>query len=121
MKCAKNIYVHTDRNSLYRIIFNLFENASKYGQEVNITVKRHEKRVVIDIEDDGPGIDQEFRKKVFKPFYKIDESRNLNKGGSGLGLSIANELAKKIKAKINLKHSRNLDGSLFSIILPIKK
>ncbi len=120
IKCSKRIFVNTDKNSLYRIIFNLYENATKYGQIVHITVTKNKKIIVIEIEDDGPGIENEFRKKVFKPFYKIDESRNLNKGGSGLGLSIANELAKKIRARISLKNSNNLHGSLFSIILPIK-
>ena len=76
-------------------------------------------QLVINIEDDGPGIENQFRKKVFKPFYKIDTSRNLNEGGSGLGLSIANELATKIKAKISVAKSIKLKGSLFSISIPI--
>ena len=46
-----------------------------------------------------------------KPFFKIDRSRNLNEGGSGLGLSIANELVKKLKGKIYLKDSKKLKGS----------
>ena len=76
----------TDKNSLYRIIFNLFENACKYGDKIEISVKKQKRQLVINIEDDGPGIENQFRKKVFEPFYKIDTSRNLNKGGSGLTL-----------------------------------
>ena len=70
-------------------------------------------------------MDQELKmnlkKKIFKPFYKIDNSRNLNESGSGLGLSISKELAKNIKARINLFNSKELKGCLFSITLPIKR
>ena len=109
----------TDKNSLYRIIFNLFENACKYGDKIEISAKKQDNKLKIIIEDDGPGIKNQFRKNVFKPFYKIDNSRNLNEGGSGLGLSIAKELAKKIKARIDISKSDKLKGSLFSITLPI--
>ena len=60
-------------------------------------------------------------KQVFKPFYKIDNSRNLNKSGSGLGLSIAKDLAKNINAKINCSKSKSLNGCLFSITLKCKE
>ncbi len=119
IKCLKSFSVKTDKNSLYRIIFNLFENACKYGDKIEISVKKQKRQLVINIEDDGPGIENQFRKKVFKPFYKIDTSRNLNKGGSGLGLSIAKDLAKKIKAKISVANSIKLKGALFSISIPI--
>ena len=72
---------------------------------------------MIDIEDDGPGIPNKFKRDVFKPFFKIDDSRNLNQGGSGLGLSIANELIKKLKGKIYLKDSKKKKGSIFTISL----
>ncbi len=119
INCSKNLFLMTDKNSLYRIIFNLFENACKYGDKIEISAKKQDNKLKIIIEDDGPGIENQFRKKVFKPFYKIDNSRNLNEGGSGLGLSIAKELAKKIKARIDISKSDKLKGSLFSITLPI--
>ncbi len=71
----------------------------------------------ISIEDNGPGIPDKFKKKVFKPFFRIDNSRNLNKAGSGLGLSIANELVKKLKGKIIVRDSTKLKGSIFTIQL----
>ncbi len=120
IKCQKTLFINTDRNSLYRIIFNLFENATRFGSEVEITVKKNLKNIIIDIEDNGPGIGVEYKKKVFNPFYKIDNSRNLNESGSGLGLSIARELSKSIKAKINLKNSKRLKGCMFSISIPLK-
>jgi len=115
--CASKIFFKTDKNSLYRIIFNLLENASKFGKNISIYVTKKVKTLVIEIEDDGPGIPDKFKEKIFKPFYKIDDSRNLNKGGSGLGLSITNELIKKLKGKITLKDSLKTKGTIFSINL----
>jgi len=115
--CASKIFFKTDKNSLYRIIFNLLENASKFGKNISIYATKKFKTLTIEIEDDGPGIPDKFKEKIFKPFYKIDDSRNLNKGGSGLGLSITNELIKKLKGKITLKDSLKTKGTIFSINL----
>ena len=93
------------------------ENASKYGENILIKAKKKSNSLLIDIEDDGPGIPNKFKRKVFKPFFKIDDSRNLNQGGSGLGLSIANELIKKLKGKIYLKDSKKEKGTIFTISL----
>ena len=120
IKCSKNLFIKTDKNSLFRIIFNLFENAARYGTIIQISAKRNQDSLIIEIEDNGPGIENQYRKKIFNPFYKIDNSRNLNKSGSGLGLSIARELSKKIKAKIKYKTSQKLKGSLFLITMPIE-
>ncbi len=121
IKCHKSLSLITDKNSLYRIVFNLFENASRYGTKVDIIAKKEPKNVKINILDNGPGIKDQFRQKIFKPFFKIDDSRNINQSGSGLGLSISRELGKKINASIKLEKSRKIKGSLFSIILPQKK
>ena len=115
--CNKNIFFKTDKNYLFRIIFNLCENASKYGENILIKAKKKSNSLLIDIEDDGPGIPNKFKRKVFKPFFKVDDSRNLNQGGSGLGLSIANELIKKLKGKIYLKDSKKEKGTIFTISL----
>ena len=120
INCSKNLRINTDKNSLFRIIFNLFENALRYGSKIHINANKKNQNIVINIEDNGPGIDEEFIKQIFKPFYKIDSSRNLNKSGSGLGLSIAKDLAKNINAKIICGTSKNLSGCLFSIELPYK-
>ncbi len=121
IKCPKSLSIETDKNSLYRIIFNLFENASRYGSKIEINAKKELKNIKISISDNGPGIEEQFRNKIFKPFFKIDHSRNINKSGSGLGLSISKELGKKINASIKVEKSNKLQGSLFSIILPQKK
>ena len=121
IRCSKNLRIYTDKNSLFRIIFNLFENALRYGSKINISAHKNIQNVLINIEDNGPGIEEKLMKQIFKPFYKIDNSRNINKSGSGLGLSIAKDLAKKINAKIKCSNAKNLNGCLFSITLKYKE
>ena len=87
----------TDQNCLYRVIFNLCENASNHSEKIFIKVSNKNRLMQISIEDNGQEFRINLKKKVFKPFFRIDNSRNLNKAGSGLGLSIANELVKKLK------------------------
>lgn len=117
--CPKNYLIHTDKSCLYRIIFNLYENAMKFGTLVKIKVRKESDYYMIFIKDNGPGIPYQQRGQIFKPFFKVDDSRNLDKGGSGLGLSIASELSKKIKAKISLRSNKS-DGTVFLIQIPIK-
>ena len=76
--CSSKIYFNTNKNYLYRVIFNLVENASKFGTSINIKVKKKLKLLIIEIEDDGPGIPDYDKNNIFKPFYKIDNSRNMN-------------------------------------------
>ena len=75
-------------------------------------------KIFINIEDDGPGIPERNRKEIFKPFFKLDSSRNLNYIGSGLGLSIAKEIMTKVNGKITVTTS-NLGGALFKVQLPL--
>ncbi|MEL0124265.1 MAG: HAMP domain-containing sensor histidine kinase [Alphaproteobacteria bacterium] len=117
--CPKNYFISTDKSCLYRIIFNLYENAIKFGTLVKIEVIKQTNYYMIFIKDNGPGVPYQQRGKIFKPFFKIDDSRNLDKGGSGLGLSIASELSKKIKAKISLRPNKS-DGAIFLIQIPLK-
>ena len=72
---------------------------TRYGNKILITVSKNTSVLKIDIDDDGPGIPDYEKKKVFKPFYRIDNSRNQNQAGTGLGLSIANELIKTLNGK----------------------
>ena len=119
VKCPKDYFINTDKSCLYRIIFNLYENALKFGSLVKIKVIKESNYYMIFIIDNGPGIPYQQRGQIFKPFFKIDDSRNLDKGGSGLGLSIASELSKKVKAKISLRPNKS-NGAIFLIKIPIK-
>tara|TARA_B100000686_G_scaffold350774_1_gene447674 strand:- start:271 stop:1587 length:1317 start_codon:yes stop_codon:yes gene_type:complete len=78
--------------SIKRCITNILNNAFSYGKEVNIFLKKTMNNIIIIIDDDGPGIPEHEKENVFKPFYRMDESRSQNKSGVGLGLSIASDI-----------------------------
>jgi two-component system osmolarity sensor histidine kinase EnvZ len=78
------------------------------------------KRFNVNFDDDGPGIPDKMKNKIFTPFFKIDSSRNLNHIGSGLGLSISKQIVSKMGGRISVQNSK-LGGSSFSVILPLKK
>lgn len=77
-----------------RCLINLIDNAVRYAENVSVRVGRREALVDIIIDDDGPGIPEESREDVFRPFFRIEESRNLKTGGVGLGLSIARDIVR---------------------------
>jgi signal transduction histidine kinase len=82
--------VDGDRRLLARAIGNLLRNAQKYAaKEVVLAARRDGERLEIAVEDDGPGIPEEERERIFEPFHRLDRSRDRATGGFGLGLSIA--------------------------------
>jgi two-component system osmolarity sensor histidine kinase EnvZ len=105
-----------------RALRNLVDNAFNHGDQVNFSAKISNKNLVITIDDDGPGIPAEERSNVFKPFYRIDNSRNLDKkidsGGSGLGLAIAMDAVTSHGGHIKLSYSA-LGGLRVVISIPI--
>ena len=99
---------------------NLIENAVFYGSQIKISVIEKKTRLLIHIEDDGPGIPPEKVKDAVKPFVRLDNSRNLNKPhGVGLGLSIASDLIKIHGGNLHLKKSQDLGGLKASLTLPL--
>jgi two-component system osmolarity sensor histidine kinase EnvZ len=77
-----------------RSLINLIDNAVRYAEHVSLRLGMRESFVDIIIDDDGPGIPKESREDVFKPFFRIEGSRNLETGGVGLGLSIARDVVR---------------------------
>ena len=75
-------------------------------------------RALITIEDDGPGIPEDQYKNVFKPFFRLDKSRNLNHSGVGLGMSIAEDIARSHGGNIELNESRQ-KGLQVKVSLPL--
>jgi signal transduction histidine kinase len=78
---------------LKRCLSNLVDNALRYGRHARISVRDANGLLEIVVSDDGPGIPAEHLERVFEPFYRVEESRNRTTGGSGLGLSIAQNIA----------------------------
>ncbi len=107
----------------FRIIFdNLLSNAVKYchkGGEIKISLTQQAESVQLDIEDDGPGIDIEERKKVFDLFYRGHRARKIGIKGSGLGLAIVNECIVVHHGSIEIKDPRaGKSGAFFRVTIP---
>ncbi|MFQ5958752.1 MAG: ATP-binding protein [Alphaproteobacteria bacterium] len=82
------------RNALKRCFTNLVDNALRHGEHVIVAAARNGDTVEIAIDDDGPGIPEDERGEVFRAFYRLDASRNLETGGVGLGLTIARDVVR---------------------------
>jgi signal transduction histidine kinase len=89
---------------LKRCLQNLLDNALAYGRRADITVSDEGGVVKIAIRDDGPGIPEEEMERVFEPFYRVEASRNRHSGGSGLGLSIARNIAQAHGGSVRLRN-----------------
>lgn len=83
--------VHCRYNSLRRGLTNIIENAQRYADHMWMKINVSKQHLYIAIEDNGPGIPADARLDVFKPFYRLEPSRNQQTGGTGLGLTIARE------------------------------
>lgn len=101
-----------------RCIDNLIANASKYGDHIWVRAGQRQNYIEIIIDDDGPGIPESERRNVFRPFYRIDESRNRETGGTGLGLAIARDIARAHGGDITLDTSPQ-DGLRARVRLPV--
>jgi len=106
------------KNALKRCFNNIIENGLNYAKNVYVSVAKSTNRVNILIDDDGPGIPINQYKNVFKPFYRLDESRNLNTSGVGLGMSIAEDIVKSHGGSIELNESK-YNGLQVKISLPL--
>ena len=104
--------------ALKRCLNNLILNAGKYSDRLIVNVRLNGRNLEINIDDDGPGIPEEERDNVFKPFYRLDPSRNLNTGGVGLGLTIARDIARSLGGDVILNNGK-LGGLRATIRLPI--
>lgn len=103
--------------AMRRCLVNLIDNAVKYGQHAQVTVERLTGAARIRIRDGGPGIAPEQLAKVFEPFYRIETSRSRESGGTGLGLTIARNIAEQHGATVLL--SNHVDGGLeVTLVVP---
>jgi two-component system osmolarity sensor histidine kinase EnvZ len=92
-------------HALRRCLDNLISNAERYGGHVWVSAGQRADTIEITVDDDGPGIPEGRRKDAFRPFYRLDESRNPETGGTGLGLAIARDIARNHGGDIQLEDS----------------
>lgn len=88
----EDLTVPLRRDAFRRCITNLISNAQRYAKRVSVQAAHNGSAIEITIDDDGPGIPADKREEVFKPFFRLDPSRNPRTGGTGLGLTIARDV-----------------------------
>lgn len=122
----KNITLHTECEPvsmtgsdilIYRLVYNLTENAIKYnhsGGEVTVSSKIRNDKIFITIADNGNGIPDDMKERIFEPFFRIDKSRSRALGGVGLGLSLVKEIVRVHGGSISVKDNSN-GGTVFEV------
>ena len=111
-----------DRRYLHRVLQNLAGNATRYAEYtlfVSAGIERYE--AFISVEDDGHGITEKDREKVFIPFARLDDSRTRASGGYGLGLSIVSRIAFWFNGRMSVDESPRLGGARFTMTWPVNQ
>jgi two-component system osmolarity sensor histidine kinase EnvZ len=105
LETAQPIVLTVRPSTMKRCLANLIGNALRYGTNVRVDAGWRHRTLTVVIDDDGPGIPVESREDVFRPFFRLEESRNVSTGGVGLGLSIALDIAHGHGGEIALEDS----------------
>ena len=107
---------------IYRLIFNLTENAVKYnrpGGSVRVSVAQEPEKLLIRVFDNGCGIPEEYQQSIFQPFFRVDKSRSREYGGAGLGLSLVWEIADIHGGSVRVEESSK-NGTVIAAEFPIQ-
>ena len=110
-----------DRSRLEQVMMNILGNAIKYtpdGGHIRVTAGSDEEIVWMEVCDDGIGIPEKDRDRIFERFYRVDKARSRESGGTGLGLSIAREIVQRHKGTIGLADHKG-PGTTIRLTLPI--
>ena len=116
---ARVLSVKADKNKLQQVFVNLLHNSIKYGKKngkTRVSFFDMGPNILIEIADNGIGIDQESLPRLFERFYRVDKNRSREIGGTGLGLSIVKHILEAHNQSINVRSTRGV-GSTFSFIL----
>lgn len=114
-----SVYVHGNKEAIQRILFNLISNVIRYGADgkyLGISLRTDKNAVFIDVIDKGKGIDKNFTASVFDRLFTMEDSRNRNIQGNGLGLTISKNLALQLGGDIILDSTPNIK-TVFSVKL----
>ncbi|MGB8276247.1 MAG: ATP-binding protein [Alphaproteobacteria bacterium] len=117
-ECPPGLRMVLRPQSMKRCLVNLLSNAVRYARNVALAAGVRDGVLEITVDDDGPGVPDDQLEAVFKPFYRLDASRNLETGGAGLGLTIARDAVHRHGGEITLSRSP-LGGLRATVRLPI--
>lgn len=117
----EDLYVVGDPEGVERALLNLVDNALKYGREggaIDIKASREDGRALIEIIDDGHGIEDKHLPRLFERFYRVDAGRSRDRGGAGLGLAIVKHLVEAMDGTITVESAIGR-GTTFRVRLPL--
>ena len=119
---AGNMMVEADPLYLQSVLMNVLDNSLKYAGErpvIRISLKSEDGNAKIDISDNGPGIPDEYRNKIFEKFFRVPHSDIHNVKGYGLGLSFARQVVELHGGEIKVNNTD--EGCVFKIVIPLKR
>ncbi|RYE04597.1 MAG: sensor histidine kinase, partial [Sphingobacteriaceae bacterium] len=118
-KYNEPVYVNADRERIRQVLVNLIDNAFKYGKTngtISVSLFGLHQQVLVEVTDDGSGIDEKNLPRLFERFYRTDSSRSRQIAGSGLGLSIVKHIVEAHQQTINVRSTVGI-GSTFGFTL----
>ena len=116
---SKSIYVKADKERIRQVLINLIDNSIKYGNEkgkTKVSFFDMDENILVEVSDDGIGIDSRYLSRIFERFYRVDKSRSREQGGSGLGLAIVKHILEAHQQTINVRSSPGV-GTTFAFTL----
>ena len=120
LNCAGDALVIGSDTLLYRLVFNLVENAIRYsrsGSTASVSISDSDSHVLLRVKDEGPGIPKKYRESIFQPFFRLDKSRSRAYGGAGLGLALVWEIATLHGGAVEVEASSE-NGTTMLVSLP---
>jgi two-component system, OmpR family, phosphate regulon sensor histidine kinase PhoR len=115
----KSHYVYADREKIEQVLINLISNAIKYGKKdgfIHISFHEMGENLLIEVTDNGIGIEKEHLPRLFERFYRVDKSRSRTQGGTGLGLAIVKHIIEAHDQNINVRSTQGI-GTTFAFTL----
>jgi len=114
-----SIFVEADKMKINQVLTNLIDNSIKYGKKNGLTKIRFydmDDAILVEVSDDGIGIDEIHLPRLSERFFRVEESRSREKGGTGLGLSIVKHIIESHQQTLNIRSTVGI-GSTFSFTL----
>lgn len=116
---ARGLTCYGQAIALRRCVSNLVDNAVKYGGKARLALSRDADRILLTIDDSGPGIPEAQMEAIFRPFTRLEASRNRQTGGFGLGLTIARNIARRFGGDVTLKNRADGGGLRAELTIPL--
>ncbi|WP_432934579.1 sensor histidine kinase [Microbispora sp. CA-135349] len=121
LRLVPGVAVHAVEHEIHRLLGNLLDNAQRHARSrVLVEVRQEGVHAELAVSDDGGGIAETDRERVFEPFTRLDESRSRSQGGPGLGLTIAREIVRTHGGTIGVEDAAE-GGARFVVRLPLAR